>query len=170
MSSAGSVVTLADVDESTLERLVAAAVTDAAADDVTPPVTPGEDWSAGRIVWLKDFHRARRDGLAGPEHEITWAIVHQGAVVGSVRLKQSAVPDVLEIGIWLTRQVRGQGVGRLTMISILERAEALGFRGVRADTTAGNAAALSVLQTLGFDRMPNEDGVGVEALLLFDKD
>lgn len=60
----GSVVTLADVDESTLERLVAAAVTDAAADDVTPPVTLGEDWSAGRIVWLKDFHRARR-GTAG---------------------------------------------------------------------------------------------------------
>jgi len=169
VSNIGSVVTLADVNEPTLERLVDAAVTDASANDVTPPVTAGDGWSAGRIAWLKAFHRARRGGLLGPEHEATWAVVHRGDVLGSVRLKQSAVPDVLETGIWLTRQRRGQGVGRLAMIAVLEAAAASGVRGVRADTTVGNTAALSLLRSLGFDRMPNEDGVGVEALLLFDR-
>lgn len=54
------------------------------------------------------------------------------------------------------------------MISVVERAEALGFRGVRADTTAGNAAAVGILRALGFDLTPNADGV--DALLLFAKD
>jgi hypothetical protein len=50
-------VTLVDVDELTLDRLVNAAITDAAADEVTPPATTGDEWSPARIAWLKDFHR-----------------------------------------------------------------------------------------------------------------
>jgi hypothetical protein len=56
-------VSLLDVDELTLDRLVNAAITDAAANEVTPPVTTGDEWSPARIAWLKDFHRNRRDGL-----------------------------------------------------------------------------------------------------------
>jgi RimJ/RimL family protein N-acetyltransferase len=63
--------------------------------------------------------------------------------VGSVRLKQTAVPGILETGIWLIRHIRGQGVGRHAMIEMLQRAAALGALGVRADTTTSNRAALA---------------------------
>ncbi len=61
----GLAVGLVDVDELTLDWLVNAAVSDASATEVTALVTTGDDWSSTRIAWLKDFHRNRRDGLAG---------------------------------------------------------------------------------------------------------
>lgn len=170
MSTPGPAVTLGAVDEPTLKRLVEAAVTDASVGEVTPPLTTGDEWSPARIAWLRHFHRDRRDGLGGSAGEATWAVLHAGRVVGSVRLKRSAVPDILETGIWLTRHARGQGLGRLTMIAALQTAAALGYRGVRADTTVGNAAAIGLLRSLGFDRQPSEDRAGVEALLLLASD
>lgn len=97
---------LVEVDEPTLERLVDAATGDAAADEVTAPVTAGDEWSAPRIAWLRDFHRDRRGGLGGPAAEATWAVVAGDEIVGSVRLKQTAVAGILEVGIWLTTRGR----------------------------------------------------------------
>lgn len=57
---------LVPVDDAVLEQLVDAAVSDAAADDVTPPLTPGPAWSAERVAWLRAFHRSG---------ERTWAVV-----------------------------------------------------------------------------------------------
>jgi RimJ/RimL family protein N-acetyltransferase len=163
----GPAVSLLDVDELTLDRFVNAAITDAAANEVTPPVTTGDEWSPARIAWLKDFHRNRRDGLSGPVGEATWAILASDQVVGSVRLKRTAVPEILETGIWLTRRTRGQGVGRLAMAGVLQTAATLGAQGVRAETTTGNRAALRVLRSLGFDLVASKDGAGVAALLMF---
>ncbi len=159
--------TLVDVDEPILDSLVNAAITGASANEVTAPVTTGDDWSPARIAWLKDFHRNRRDGLSGPAGEATWAILVGDQVVGSVRLKRTAVPGILETGIWLTRRIRGQGVGRLALAGVLRTAATVGAQGVRADTTTGNGAALGVLRRLGFDLAPSNDGAGVEALLMF---
>lgn len=161
-------VSLVDVDELTLEWLVNAAISDASANDVTAPVTTGDEWSPARVAWLKDFHRNRRDGLSGPAREITWAILVGDQVVGSVRLKRTAVPGILETGIWLVRRVRGQGVGQRAMAEVLRTAAALGARGVRVDTTAGNGAALGVLRRLGFDLAPSSEGAEVAAVLMFD--
>ena len=133
-------VTLVDVDELTLDRLVNAAITDAAANEVTPPITTGDEWSPARIAWLKDFHRNRRNGLSGPVGEATWAILASDQVVGSVRLKRTAVPQT---------------------------AATLSARGMRAETTTGNRAALRVLGSLGFDLVASMDGAGVAALLMF---
>jgi len=160
-------VTLVDVDELTLDRLVNAAITDAAANEVTPPVTTGDEWSPARIAWLKDFHRTRRNGLSGPVGEATWAILASDQVVGSVRLTRTAVPEILETGIWLTRRTRGHGVGRLAMAGVLQTAATLSAQGVRAETTTGNRAALCLLRSLGFDLVASKDGVGVVALLMF---
>ena len=91
-------VTFLDVDELTLDRLVNAAITDAAANEVTPPVTTGDEWSPARIAWLTDFHRNRRNGLSGPVAEATWAILVSDQVVGSVRLKRAAAAEILETG------------------------------------------------------------------------
>jgi hypothetical protein len=60
--------------------------------------------SPARIAWWKDFHRNRRNGLSGSVGETTWAILASNQVVGSVRLKRTAVPEILETGIWLTRR------------------------------------------------------------------
>jgi GNAT superfamily N-acetyltransferase len=112
---------------------------------------------------VKDFHRTRRNGLSGPVGETTWAILAGDQVVGSVRLKRTAVPEILETGIWLTRRTRGQGVGRLAMAGVLQTAATLGAQGVRAETTT----ALRVLRSLEFDLVASKDGAGVAALLMF---
>jgi RimJ/RimL family protein N-acetyltransferase len=160
-------VILLDADELTLDRLVNAAITDAAANEVTPPVTTGGGWSPAWIAWLKDFHRNRRNGLSGPVDETTWAILVSNQIVGSVRLKWTAAAEILETGIWLTRRTRGQGVGRLAIASVLQPAATLGARGARAETTTGNRAALRVLRSLGSDMVASKDSTAVAALLMF---
>jgi RimJ/RimL family protein N-acetyltransferase len=143
-------VELRPVDETVLARLVGAALSDADPDEVTPPLPPFGRWGPERIEWLRRFHRDRRLGLDGPLGEATWAITSGGEVVGAVRLKRMAEPDVLETGIWLTRSARGKGIGRQAIADVLEHARAHGARAVRADTSPENAAALYVLQRLGF--------------------
>lgn len=141
---------LLPVDDVVLSRLVAVALADAAPDEVTPPLTPGDAWTQERVDWLRRFHSERGDGLDGPQREATWAVSADGAVVGAVRLKRVDGPGVVETGIWLTRGARGQGTGRAAMSAVLDRARELGAREVRADTSRENAAALFVLQRLRF--------------------
>jgi RimJ/RimL family protein N-acetyltransferase len=142
-------VELIAVDEAVLARLVEAAVDDASPDEVTPPMA-GMQWGPERIEWLRRLHRDRRVGLAGPLGEATWAVARDGAIVGGVRLKRTEEPDVLETGIWLVRSARSKGVGREAIAAVLEKAREHGARAVRADTSPQNAAALYVLQRLGF--------------------
>ena len=91
-----------------------------------------------------------------------------GRVVGSVRLKRTDEQGMLETGAWLTRPVRGRGVGRAAVAAVLDEAAALGASAVRADTTTTNAAALAVLERLGFSLTSAGDGRSVRALLLLE--
>lgn len=143
-------VTLEPVDEPTLDRLVAAAVHDADADEVTPP-SAGEGWSDARIAWLRDFHRDRRAGLAGPAAEATWAVVVDGRVVGGARLQRDARQDTLNAGLWLVRSVRNQGVGHRVLERLLEAAAEAEARTIHATTRRTNHAALAVLRRAGFE-------------------
>jgi RimJ/RimL family protein N-acetyltransferase len=143
-------VDLLPFDEDVLARLVAAAVSDAAPDEVTPPLTPGGGWTPERLEWMRALHRGARAGVDGPEGQATWAVSLDGAVVGAVRLKRTGAPGVLETGIWLTRSARGRGAGRAAVAAVLERARHLGAREVHADTSRDNTPALFVLQRLGF--------------------
>jgi RimJ/RimL family protein N-acetyltransferase len=149
VAEAGVGVELLDVDETVLAQLVVAALSDAEPDEVTPPMA-GDRWGPERIEWLRQLHRDRRPGLDGPLGEATWAVAVDGEIVGGVRLKRTAEPDMVETGIWLTSQARGKGVGRTAIAQVLEKAWEHGARAVRADTSPQNAAALSVLQRLGF--------------------
>ena len=158
---AGPVVLVA-VRGPVLDELVRAATTGAAADDVTPPLTPGGTWTDIRTDWLRRFHEDRRDGLAGDAREATWAVVVDGRVVGSVRLARTS-DGVLETGAWLTRTVRRRGLGRAAFGAVLSEAAAAGARRVQASTTTGNGAALAVLRQLGFTCAPDADGRTVRA-------
>lgn len=157
---------LVDIDDQVLALLVTAATEGAAPDEVTPPLTSVATWTPERIAWLHDFHRDRRPGLDGAAKEATWAVVVDGAVVGSVRLRRTEDPDALEVGIWLIRGVRGRGLGRSIMAEVMEEAKALGAVRLHADTTRDNAAALAVLRDLGFIRTPNGRGQDVHADML----
>lgn len=149
---------LIPVDDEVLDQIVDAATTDASADDVTPRLSAANEWTPERIAWLRDYHRANREGLAGPTGEATWAIVASGSVIGSARLKLTDQPHVFETGIWLTRSSRGHGIGSAVMKAVLLEATAGGASKVRADTAESNAGALSVLRRLGFRLHPVEEG------------
>jgi RimJ/RimL family protein N-acetyltransferase len=164
----GPEVLLRAVDEDVLEHLVAAALDGAAAGEVPPPVTPGGEWTPERVEWLRTFHRSRRAGLDGTPAEATWAVVAAGDVVGSIRLKRIAESKTAEIGLWLTRAVRGRGLGRRAVVAVLAEASARGLVAVRADTTAGNRPALGVLAALGFECTVVEDGAIIGWLALDD--
>jgi len=159
-------VALVGVDDAVLERLVEVATTDASADEVTPPLTAGTAWTPIRIAWLRDFHRDRRSGLDGPAGEATWAITVEQHVVGSVRLQRTERPNLLETGVWLVGRVRGRGIARAAMAAALDEAAEVGAAAVRAETTRGNAAALTVLERLGFDLTPAADSNAVYAHLV----
>ncbi len=156
-------VALRPVDENLLERMVQAALADASADEVTPPLTPGGGWSPERVAWMRALHRGCRAGLDGPAGQATWAVVADGSVVGAVRLKRSDEAGVLETGIWLTRGVRGRDVGRRALVAVLELAGAAGAAVVCADTAVDNPAALSLLRRLGFACGPPSSGGRVPA-------
>jgi RimJ/RimL family protein N-acetyltransferase len=144
-------VRLRAVDDAVLEEMVRAAVGDAAPDEATPPITPGNTWTPERVEWLTRFHTGARAGLDGPAEEASWAVEVDGVVAGAVRLKRTAEPGVLETGIWLTRGARGRGAGRRAILAVLEQAAVLGAREVRAETGRGNEAALAILRGLGFE-------------------
>lgn len=165
-------VDLAPVTGTRLSQLVAAALEGAAPDEVTPPVTPGERWTPERIEWLRAFHRDRRAGLDGPAREATWVVLDVGGenqgggrVAGSVRLRRTEQPGVLETGIWLVRDARGRGIGRQALALVVDRAREAGAAAVQADTTSGNAGARSVLQALGFTTTVDGERVRAELAL-----
>jgi RimJ/RimL family protein N-acetyltransferase len=144
-------VRLRAIDDDVLARMVTAARTDAAPDEVTPPLTPGGAWTPERIQWMERLHRERRAGLDGPAGEATWAIERDGEIVGAVRLKKLSEHGALETGIWLTRSARGSGVGRRALVAVLEKAAEHGAHTVRADTSRQNDAAQGLLRSLGFE-------------------
>ena len=158
---------LVPVDDAVLDQIVDAAITGASADEVTPPLSAANEWTPERIAWLRDYHRANREGLAGPTGEATWAVVASGKVIGSARLKLTDQPQVFETGIWLTRSSRGHGIGSAVLTAVLLEATAGGATTVRADTAESNVGALSVLRRLGFSLDPADEG-RVHALLSLD--
>jgi RimJ/RimL family protein N-acetyltransferase len=162
----GLPVTLVAVDEAVLDELVRVATSDAAAEEVTPPLGADGGWTPARLAWLRSFHRDRRAGLDGPAQEATWAVVVEGRVVGAVRLKRTDRRGVLETGIWLSRRVRGRGVAGAALAAVLREAAAAEATAVRADTLAGNAAAMAVLRRVGFTLSPSGDGPDVQAVLV----
>lgn len=158
-------VTLAPVDEEILARLVAVATTDADASEVTPPLTPGDEWTPQRVAWFEEYHRSRRAGLTGSKGEATWAILESGSPVGSVRLKGTEADGVLETGIWLARSARGRGIGVQAMRLIREEARACRAKGIRADTTRTNDAAQALMRAVGFALSPDAPDGRVHGIL-----
>lgn len=146
-------VELLDVTPEILEALLDVALTDAEADEVTPPLGAVPGWNEDRINWFRDYHRAAAAGLDGPAGQKSWAIGCGGRVAGSIRLKRTGImppePAVLETGVWLGRSFRGQGIGREALRLVLAVAAATGAPVLQAETTAANAVARALLRSAG---------------------
>ena len=102
-----------------------------------------------RIAWLRAYHRSHRAGLDGPTGEATWAVV-DGVVSGQVRLKRLVATGEVEVGLWVRRGVRRNGVGTKALRLAMDLAGQAGFRAVRAETTSANGGAQAVLKRHGF--------------------
>lgn len=142
-------VRLQPVDDDVLEDLLAAAVADADPEEAMPPVAGPPGWTVARREAFRAFHRDRRDGLAGPLQEATFAVVTDGEVAGSARLQRREGPATLEAGLWLARSARGRGIGTAVLRALLDEAAASGAHTVIAETTESNAAALGSLRGIG---------------------
>lgn len=143
-------VRLVPIDEGILRDLLDVATSEAAADEVTPPLTPGPAWTADRRAWFLAYHRDRRRGLEGPAAESTWAVVLGDRPVGAVRLQRGDHVGTVEAGIWLARSARGRGAGTAALEAVCATARAAGFDSVVADTAAANRAAQAALRRVGF--------------------
>jgi [ribosomal protein S5]-alanine N-acetyltransferase len=146
-------VELLDITEDVLEELLEVALTDAAPDDVTPPLGETDGWNPERIGWFRDYHRAAAAGLDGAAAQKTWVISCDGQIAGSIRLRRAREIAVdggaLETGLWLGRSFRGRGIGReaLRLVCILASRE--GAAALHAETAAGNFAAQALLRSAG---------------------
>ena len=141
-------VAIVPVDEDVLDVLLGVAVADAEPIDVMPPVAGPPGWTDAARAAFAAHHRSRRPGLAGPHAEVTWAILADGAVVGSARLHRVG-PGCLEMGVWLGRSARAHGVGTALVPLLVAEAGRLGATTVIAETTADNVGALATLRRNG---------------------
>ncbi|MFJ8192058.1 GNAT family N-acetyltransferase [Streptomyces sp. NPDC096094] len=158
-------VELRQVDEVSLEGLLAVAVEDAEPEEVMPPVAGPPGWTALRQEAFRAWHRARFPGLTGPLREATFTIAHEGRTVGSARLAVRGSQEVLETGMWLARSQRGRGTGSAALRILLGEAARAGARTVVADTTVLNTAALAVLRGNGATLTPGQGAADVHAEL-----
>lgn len=156
-------VRLADVDESTLERLLELGLRDASPDEVTPPLG-GNGWNAERMDWFRAYHRSAAAGLDGPAQERSWVVLCNGSPAGSIRLKRTG-PGTAETGIWLGRRYRGRGVGTAALGLVLVESRRAGLGQVTAQTTAGNVAAQRLLTAAGAF-LTHDDGGAVSAAVV----
>ena len=98
------------MDEGLLDELLTRAVADAAPEEVMPEVSGAPGWTLARREAFLAFHRARRDGLTGPEREQGFAVIAEGRPVGVGRIRALDAPGTYEIGIWIGRSARGRGI------------------------------------------------------------
>lgn len=149
---------LRPIDEPLLERLLEVARCEAEAAEVTPPLTPGDQWTPEREAWFRAHHHAARAGISGPAQEATWAVMIGEDPVGAVRLRRLS-PDACETGIWLARSQRGRGTGPRVIREVILIARESGARCLLAETGQENLAMQAVLRRCGFElSRPTPDG------------
>ncbi|MEV6816503.1 GNAT family N-acetyltransferase [Micromonospora sp. NPDC051296] len=156
---------LEPVDEKNLEPLLSVAVAEAEPADVMPPVAAPAGWSHARREAFREFHRASFGGLEAPNRTAMYAIQAGGEVVGMIRMSRRDEPDAVEVGMWLGRSARGQGIGSAALRELLNLAAAAGMRSVVADTDPENRGALSALAKCGATLREDGDRVRAEISL-----
>ena len=136
-------VALVELDESTLDDLLAAALESAEPGEVMAPLPGERGWTARQQAAFRSFHR-HRSLTTATRVERTFVVLADGCPAGAVRLETTR--RGVEVGLWLGRPWRGCGVGIRVMRQLAEHA---GDRDLIAVTTSGNRAAVRLLRALG---------------------
>ena len=146
-------VALAELDERTLDGLLAAAVQGAEPGEVMVPLAGERGWTARQQEAFRRFHRDR--SMTGTTRiERTFVVLVDGSPAGAARLEPT--PRGVEVGIWLGRAWRGRGLGTRAVRRLVRHA---GAPGLVAATTVGNDAAVGLLRTLGAELSTTGDDV-----------
>ena len=169
-------VTLADVDDAVVDRLLQLAKRDASPDEVAPPLG-GPGWNLERTAWFFSYHRAASHGLNGEAGEKTWGIMAGGILAGSIRLRRmepgrgepNGADAVAETGMWLGRSFRSRGIGSAALRLVLSEARAAGIARVTARTLIGNLSAQRLLAGAGAV-LTHDDGGAVTAAVVLPTD
>ncbi|MGH3426711.1 MAG: GNAT family N-acetyltransferase [Mycobacteriales bacterium] len=132
-----------------LPDLLEAAVADAHPLEVMPPIPGPEGWNDTRRQAFREFHMARSIGTPTPI-ETTYIIRLDGQAIGAGRLEPSTDgSNSAEVGIWIGRSHRGQGVGRFVLADLVELGRKAGATSVVGFTTSDNAASRRLLEGIG---------------------
>lgn len=165
-------VDLVPVDEDVLEDLLALAVAEAEPGEVMPPAS-GESATEPRTTWtdlrrgaFREYHRRCRVNPQFSVPEVTWAVKARGRIVGAARLALvDGDPDVREVGLWLGRSYRGQGISGEVAYWAIAAARTMDARRLVARTTVSNPPARRSLERIGFEVVPDgEELVGTISL------
>ena len=93
-------------------------------------------WSTPNAIVVGAFDEGKMAGMAGFYREKNPKTRHKGHIWG----------------VYVSSSQRGRGLGRQMMIALLERAAAIpGIEQVLLSVTSGQAAALSLYRSLGFE-------------------
>jgi phosphinothricin acetyltransferase len=128
------------------------------------PATPGDAASITRIYnqGLEDRIATFETRLRTPEEVITWLDgVHPVVVVEDERQviafaststyrPRDCYSGVAEFSVYVAREARGRGAGRLAMQVLIEAAEAAGFWKLLSRIFVENTASRSLVKSLGF--------------------
>lgn len=112
-----------------------------------------------------------RSGLE--DEDILFVVEHEGQIVGSIGIHPTAVAGVHGLGMWMLRDLRGQGWGRRLVETGLDEAKARGVRKVELEVFPDNGRALALYASCGFeiegfrrDHYPRLDGSVRSAVLM----
>ncbi|WP_034289099.1 GNAT family N-acetyltransferase [Amycolatopsis benzoatilytica] len=148
--SGESEIVLIPLDEPELARLLEAAVADADPLEVMPPVDGPAGWNDARREAFLAFHR-RRSLNPDTAIETTWLIEVDGNPAGAARLRPVSGQAAMEVeaGVWLSRSMRGRGIGKRVAEVLMEAARDGGAARFVATTTVDNTAARRLLSGAG---------------------
>jgi L-amino acid N-acyltransferase YncA len=108
-----------------------------------------------QLAWLVDHRGA---------HPAIVAIDEAGSVVGFASVSpyrsRPAYSTTVEDSVYVDRQCRGEGVGRLLLSNLIELASAHGFHAVMARIVDGHEASIALHRVCGFDLVGVEREVG----------
>ena len=147
------------LSEENLTDLLDTAVSDADPAEVMPPVPGPPGWTESRRRAFRDFHSSRSIATTEPV-ETTYVIVLEGRVIGAARLEPSG--DNVEMGVWIGRSQRAQGIGRLIAADLLTLARHTGAKRIVASTTSDNIAAQRLLLGIGARLTTSGDAIDGE--------
>ena len=80
-----------------------------------------------------------------------FAAVKGGAVVGCLGLHPSATAGVLDLGMWLLREARGRGGGRMLVEAALAHARSTDAHKVQLEVYPDNGRAIALYAAAGFE-------------------